>query len=191
MSLPPLTLEEANMFCGKAPTSVSNSLHLKLAGVKLPHFEEHYVDHSPGGCPVSIEVDMIFNRLQCNFTILGYDESVYETIRAWSDNQNWFFFYGLLRDQLTGGYLRVEAIIKGRLGKVEPHAWERGQLFYTESEIRSIIAYKLLVGGYVVYDWNFELNRLQVGAVADPSPPDIVVTIPADGTPVTNPTNQV
>lgn len=173
MSIPavvPLTLEVANLFCGKSPTDVSYSLHLKLAGIKLPFFEEHYVDHRPGGCPVALEVDMIFNRLQCTFSILGYDGSVYETIRAWSDDQNWFFFYGLLRDQQTGGFHKVEAQIKGRLGKVEPHEWEHGQLFYTEGEIRGVIGYKLLISGDVVYDWNFEQNRLQIGNVSQSYP---------------------
>lgn len=167
MSLPPLVLEGANLFCGKPPTDVSTSLHLKLAGVKLPFFEEHYVDHRPGGCPVALEIDMVFNRLQCNFTILGYDSSVYETIRAWSEDQNWFFFYGILRDQLTGGFIKVEAQIKGRLGKVEPQEWERGRLFYTDGEIRSIIGYKLSVGGATVYEWDFDRNSLQIGLVSD------------------------
>lgn len=162
--IPPLTLEAANLFCGKAAADSSASLHLKLAGVKLPHFEEFYVDHRPGGCPVSIEIDMIFNRLQCDFTILGFDDTVYETIRAWSEDQNWFFFYGLLRDQLSGGLTKVEARIRGRLGKVEPHEWSRGQLFYTEGEIRSIIGYVLIIGGVTVYDWDFENNRLQIGS---------------------------
>ena len=62
-----LSLEAANMFCGKEANDLSNSLHLKLTEVNLPSIEENYSDHRGLGAPVAIEIDTVINRLECTF----------------------------------------------------------------------------------------------------------------------------
>ena len=164
MPIHPMTLEMANMFCGSGPEDTRKSLHLKLADVKLPHFEEFYIDHRAGGAPVAIEIDVIYNKLTCEFTILGFDADVMATQRAWSATQNNFHFFGLLRDPHTGSAYKVEALIKGRLGKVEYPPWKRGDMFVTTCAIRGIIAYNLAIVDRQIYSWDFMNNTLKIGS---------------------------
>lgn len=169
MSTSLFTLESANMYCGLEPAPNSTSMHLKLSEVKLPHFEEFYIDHRPGGAPVAIEVDMIYTKLDCNFVIAGFDYHIYTSMRAWSISQNYFFIYGLLRDRLTSGYHQLRAILKGRLGNVEGQPWRRGDVYHTACSIRAITQYELTLIDPVkntsveIYNYNFDNNVLAIG----------------------------
>lgn len=154
------TLEAANLFCG----ATGQSNHLRLANVKLPDVEEVYVDHRPGGAPVAIEVDVMIQRLECDFTLVGWNPEIDALLNAWQDGQNQFWFFGAIRDRVIipdGGTTNVfQAIAKmtGRLGKSQPGQWQRGALGEFSYSIRGIIAYRLTVAGSIVYDWDFFNN---------------------------------
>ena len=160
----PLTMEAANMFCGNDTTSQ----HLRLMNIRLPSLQEQYVDHRPGGAPVAIEVDVIVQRLQCDFTLVGWTQSIMELIYAWSSGQQRFYIHGALRDHNTSRVLHGSAEIFGRLGRVEQASWQRGGLDHCDYSIHAIYHYKLTLGGLtdpnpeVIYNWNFFQNELSI-----------------------------
>lgn len=155
----PLTLEAANIFCG----AVGDSNHLRLTNVKLPGYEEAYLDHKPGGSPIAIEVDVGANRLQCDFTLVGWTPEVDALIGSWQAGTNQFFFFGALRDRLTAQVLQVQANMTGRLGKATVNEWQRGSVNSTAYSIRGLIAYKLMISGLgTMIDWSFFGNTLSL-----------------------------
>lgn len=155
----PITLEAANIFCG----AVGDSNHLRLMNIKLPGYEEAYVDHKPGGAPIAIEVDVQVNRLQCDFSLVGWTPEVDALIGSWQSGTNQFYFFGALRDRLTTQVLQAQANITGRLGKATVNDYQRGAVNNTSYSIRGIIAYKLMISGIgTMIDWDFFNNTLSL-----------------------------
>lgn len=158
---PLLSFEAANIFCG----AEGDTNHLRLTNVRLPGYEEIYLDHKPGGAPIAIEVDILMNKLQCDFTLAGWTPQVDALIGSWQGGSNLFYLFGALRDRVTGEVLQAQANIFGRLGKVTNSYWQRGQIGSTVYSIRSIIAYKLTISNFgTMIDWDFFNNTL---ALAD------------------------
>jgi phage tail tube protein FII len=160
MAYPLLTLEAANLFCGTVPENVTASNHLTLAELKLPAMEEQYVDHRPGGSPVAIEVDTIFARPECTFTLAGWSEQVPSLLAAWSDQQNTFFAYCVLRDRSSGAPIQAIATMTGRLGRADPQNWRRGDLHHWAYAIRGITMYELQIDQNILIQWEFFNNTL-------------------------------
>lgn len=157
------TMESANLVCGDtgSDNAPGKSTHLVLSELKLPGFEENYVDFIPGGAPVAIEIDTHFNRLESNFNLQGWQPEVMG-IMAQSDIQlQSFTAYGLIRDRRTGEALQSVAYMRGRLGRVNPTAFRKGDLQMFEYSIRSIVHYELSMSVAVntqpvsIYYWDF------------------------------------
>lgn len=163
MSNTVLTMDAANMFVGASPTDSNASLNLKITEVKLPAFDEGYVDHRALGAPLAIEINTIFNRLESSFQILGIDISVYTKLAPIQDIDQWFFIYGLLKDKLTGEQSQASAVMKGRLSRVDPQLYRRNDTLHTNFAIRGITQYDLTVAGTPIYRWDFFANSLIVG----------------------------
>jgi hypothetical protein len=161
MTTQPLTLEAASIFCGAR--SAENSNHLRLMNVKLPGYEESYIDHKPGGAPIGIEVDVLVNKLQCDFSLIGWTPEVDALIGSWQTGTNAFYVFGALRDRLSGNVLQAQATITGRLGKAAINEWQRGAVGNSSYSIRGVIAYKLVIAGYgTMIDWSFFNNTLSL-----------------------------
>lgn len=154
----PLTLEAANIFCGTA----GDPNHLRLINVRLPGYEEVYVDHKAGGAPLAIEIDVQVNKLQCDFTLAGWTPKVDTLIGSWQGGSNRFMFFGALRDRLGGGVLQAQAIMTGRLGKASFNEWQRGNVNSFAYSVRGIIAYRLIVAGTTIIDWDFFTNEISL-----------------------------
>jgi P2 family phage contractile tail tube protein len=159
-----LTLDQANMFCGREPTDVNNGLYLELTEVKLPAMNEQYVDHRAGGVPVAIEIDTMFAKLESTFQLIGWNPNVATLVASWRAEQNVFWIYGLLRDRLTAEAMRVTAKMRGRLGLADPQNWNRSGAQHFNYAIKGIIAYDLVVGNSSIYSWDFFSNRFVVGS---------------------------
>src|ERR1700733_12698425 len=102
-TFPLLTMEAANIFCGvQAPSDPTQSNHLRLTDVKLPGMDEQYVDHRAAGAPVAIEIDTVFARLECTFTLAGWSTDVAALVAQWGSTNNQFWIFGALRDRVTG-----------------------------------------------------------------------------------------
>jgi phage tail tube protein FII len=154
-----LTLEAANIFCGAG----GDPNHLRLTNVKLPGYEEVYIDHKPGGAPIGIEVDVLVNKLQCDFTLAGWTPKVDALIGSWQNGTNQFMIFGALRDRLTGDVLQAQATITGRLGKAGANEWQRGTVGSFAYSVRGIIKYKLVITNVgTMIDWDFFQNTLSM-----------------------------
>lgn len=157
------TLEDANMFCGVGPSDNTASNHLVLTEVKLPGLDMQYVDHRGGGAPVAIEVSTVVARLECTFVCVGFQPQIMELIGSWADTQNWFWIYGVIRDQTNGTAAQVAAAIKGQLGRADPQNYRRGDLMHTNYAIRGIQHYELNIAGANIYLWDYMSNTRIIG----------------------------
>lgn len=175
MPNPVYVMEAANLFCGSEATDDANSNHLVLEQLKLPGMQEQYVDHRPGGSPVSIEIDTIIQRPECTFVLLGWTTQVATLLASWQSGQNAFTAYGVVRDRTTGDAMQAMAQITGRLGIADPQNFRRGEAMTWNYAIRSIIHYGLwLADGTgpvstnaspqdAIWYWDFPTNTFLVG----------------------------
>src|SRR5215210_7098655 len=92
-------LEHVNLMCSDAGHGRSPGIPtlLQLAELKLPTFEENFVDHRAGGAPVGIEVDTQLNRLECTFNLAGFQYEVAQLLGPSNILQRRFTGYGLIR----------------------------------------------------------------------------------------------
>jgi phage tail tube protein FII len=169
-----LTLDQANMFCGREPGDVNNGLYLELTEVKLPAMNEQYIDHRAGGTPIAIEIDTMFAKLEATFQLLGWNVNTATMIGTWMAEQNVFWVYGLLRDRMTGQPSRVTAKMRGRLGLADPQNWSRSGAQHWNYAIKGIIAYDLVVNKTPIYSWDFFANKLVIGPVAGNTPQQFI-----------------
>jgi len=158
-------MKKANLFCGKEAADESNSNHLVLAELKLPTMEEQYVDHRPGGGPITIEIDLMVNRLEATFSLVGWSPQVAELFNSWVADDNWFTAYGYVQDQITGEASQGIALFRGRLGRAEPVNWRPGDLQHWNYSIRSILHYELVLADESLYLYDFANNTFLVGGV--------------------------
>jgi phage tail tube protein FII len=158
-----LTLEKANMFCGREPTDTNAGLYLELTEFKLPAMNEQYVDHRAAGTPIGIEVDTQFAKMEATFQLMGWNAQVATLIASWIAEQNVFWVYGLLRDRMTAATSRVTAKMRGRLGLADPQNWNLGAAQHWNYGIKGITLYQLSIGVTPIYDWSFFENRFIVG----------------------------
>ena len=166
-------MEGANLICGSggAGTAPGFSTHLVLSELKLPGFEENYVDHTPGGAPVGIEVPSHINKLEATFNLAGWDPMIMSFMGQNDPFYHTFTAYGLIRDRRTSEALQAMAVMQGRLGRVNPAAFSRGTLMHHEYSIKSIVHYSLVMeldkgsGMFPIYEWDFFTSDFIVGNV--------------------------
>jgi uncharacterized protein len=172
------TMESANLICGDAGqrTAPGISTHLVLSELKLPALEENYVDHTPGGAPIGIEIPTHMNKLEATFNLAGWDPDVMVFIgQEQQDRYQRFTAYGLIRNRRTSEALQAVAIMQGRLGRVNPTAFSKGTLMAHEFSIKSIVHYELWMqetsqsnasgwSAKEIYWWDFFTSVRRVGA---------------------------
>jgi phage tail tube protein FII len=177
------TLESANLICGDARspaaggegtarTSPGISTHLVLQELKLPAWEENYQDLAPGGAPVAIEIPMHMNKLEATFNLAGWDPSIMIYVGQNSPACQRFTAYGLIRDRRTSLAHQAVAVIEGRMGRVNPAAFSKGNLMHHEYSIKSIVHYELWMqteSGDArpneIYWWDFFTSQMRFGRV--------------------------
>jgi phage tail tube protein FII len=173
-----LTLDQANMFCGREPTDVNNGLYLELTEFKLPAMNNQFVDHRAAGVPISMEVDTIFAKLESTFQLIGWNVQTATLIASWMAEQNVFWIYGLARDRMTGESSRVTAKMRGTLGLADPQNWNRSGAQHWNYAIKGIVAYDLVVGNTSIYSWDFFANRFVVGTWDRNADTNAILNIP-------------
>lgn len=165
-----LTMEAANLICGDLGAEVApgSSTHLQLAELKLPGFEENYVDFLPGGTMVGIEIPTHFNRLEGAFNLNGWQPEVMGILAQSDVNMQRFTAYGLIRNRRTGEANQAVGVMEGRMGRVNPTAYRKGDLQMFEFSIRSIVFYHLMMQENVdaqlqtIYRWDFFSGEFSV-----------------------------
>jgi phage tail tube protein FII len=167
------TMESANIICGDvvgaAGPMPGESTHLVLSELKLPTIEENYVDHTPGGAMVGIEIPSHINKLEATFNLAGWDPEIMAFIGRNDPYYQRFTAYGLIRDRRSSEALQSVARIEGRLGRVNPTAFSKGNLQHHEYSIKSIVSYSLWMqlepgndAPTEIYYWDFFTSRLRV-----------------------------
>ena len=170
-------MESANLICGDTRSAIPGgvsapgiSTHLVLQELKLPTMEENFVDHAPGGAPLAIEVPTHMNKLEATFNLAGWDPLLMSYIGQNDPYHQRFTAYGLIRDRRTSKALQAMAVIEGRLGRVNPTAFSKGNLMAHEYSIKSIVSYKLTMQltengqtPFLIYHWDFFTSKRIVG----------------------------
>jgi phage tail tube protein FII len=167
-------MESANLICGDLASDGKKhpgaSTHLVLQELKLPAMEENYVDHAPAGAPVAIEVPTHINRLEATFNLAGWDPTIMKYIAREDSWFQKFTAYGLIRDRRSAAALKATAVISGRLGRVNPTAFSKGNLMAHEYSIRSITSYELTMeldpnshSKDIIYKWDFFTSTFKTG----------------------------
>ena len=165
MPNPVWVMEDANLFCGVGPTDNVASNHLILTELKLPGLDMQFVDHRAGGAPVAIEISTVIARLEATFVCLGMTPQIMQLIGSWAKTMNWFWAYGVIRDQSTGEAAQAAAAIQGQLGRADPQNYRRGDVMHTNYAIRGIQHYELNIAGDNVYLWDFQTNTRIIGNI--------------------------
>jgi P2 family phage contractile tail tube protein len=156
-------MESANLFCGDDDPTSSN--HLVLQEIKLPGLEENYADHAPTGAPIAIEIDTHMIRLEATFNLAGWQTQVMTLIGESNKQRQKFTIYGLIRDRRTGEALESIALLEGRLGRVNPTNFRKGDLQSHEFSIRGITHYELTIEDEEIYAWDFFTSTRRIGGV--------------------------
>jgi phage tail tube protein FII len=167
------TMESANLLCGDLGTSSAPgiSTHLVLQELKLPGLEENFVDHTPAGAPIGIEVPTHMNKLECTFNLAGWTPKIMGFIGQNARNYQRFTAYGLIRDRRTSEALQATAVLEGRVGRVNPTAFRKGDLMAHEYSIRNITHYELYMQlqpdtePLEIYFWDFFTSTRRIDGI--------------------------
>ncbi len=146
-------LESVNLFCGDHDPTKSK--HLTIAELKLPDLQEMYADHHAGGAMVATEFAVGIQKLEPTFKLNGYDPDLLTEFGLGTRHKNKFTAYGVIRDQRSGRAIESKAVIEGRLGKVAPDAFSRGEMQGHEYAINSVVHYELWFDGSPKIEWDF------------------------------------
>lgn len=172
-------MEAANLIAGLAGENnqPGESTHISILGLKLPALEENYADHYPGGAQIGIEIPMYVNKLESTFNLAGWQPNIMKMMGASAIQNQWFTAYGLIRERRTGVALPAMAKMQGRLGRVNPTEYRKGDVMQHEYAIRSIVHYELymksdpndknrmITDADTIYWWDFFSSEYWVGDV--------------------------
>lgn len=146
-------MEGANLFCGDEDPTASK--HLTLSELQLPTLQEMTQDHHPGGSPVQVEVALGIQKLEAGFKLAGWDPQLLAQFGLGARARKKFTAYGAIRNKREGTMIEARSVFEGRLGKVSPEAFQRGELMGYEYAIMEILHYELHYDGEEKYYWDF------------------------------------
>ena len=133
--------EAANLFVGtEDPTK---SKHLQIISLKLPALEEILQDHHAGGARVQIEIEVGIKKLEPTFKLAGIDPDLLVQFGLGSKARKSFTAYSVIRDKRTGQAIEGKAVMEGRLSKIAPDEFKRGDLVGNDYAINELTHYEL------------------------------------------------
>jgi P2 family phage contractile tail tube protein len=156
-------MEAANLFCGEHDPE--NSKHLTLEELKLPDLQEILVDHNPGGGKIGVEFAVGVQKLEPSFKLKGWDIGLLRTFGLGTPGRKTFTAYGVIRDKRTGKAIEAKAIIEGRLSKIAPEAFQRGEAMGHDYAVNEVLHYELFFDGKEELYWDFFTNTVRLGGV--------------------------
>jgi len=174
------TMEAVNLVCGDIGDEAQPGLstYLSIQEIKLPGLEENYVDYLPGGAPVAIEINTHVNRLEATFSLAGWQPNIMRLIGRSARAVQRYTMYGVIRDQRSGRALKAMALLWGRMGRVNPTNYRKGDLMAHEYSIRGITHYELSMQSgptagntepsntlQNIYYWDFFAQEFRVGEI--------------------------
>lgn len=166
----------ANLYVGDHDPEKSK--HLTLDELALPSLEEIGVDHHPGGAKIGTEFTVGVQKLEPTFKLNGWDPDAMAQFGLGSRHRNRFTAYGEITEQRTGRAIEAVAVLEGRLGKVEPDAFKRGELQGHEYAIKSVTHYSLIFDGKEIYYWDFFTSKWRVNGADENADTNRILRIP-------------
>jgi len=160
-------MEAANLFCGDHDPA--NSKHLTIEELKLPDLQEILVDHQPGGGRVGVEFAVGVEKLEPTFKLKGWDIGLLRQFGLGVRQRQTFTAYGVIRDKRTGRAIEGKAIMEGRLSRIAPDAFQRGESMAHEYAINEVLHYEIHFDGREELYWDYFTNTIRIGGV-DPEP---------------------
>ena len=145
--------EMANLYAGDADPT--DSKYLAIEEVKLPDLQGIFADHNPGGSPVAINVQVGVEKLEPTFKLKGFDPALLAQFGYGSSRRERFTIYAVMRDLRTGEAQEGKALIEGRLGRIAPDAWKRGEMASQDYAIHEVVHYEVFFGGQEILYWDF------------------------------------
>jgi phage tail tube protein FII len=157
-------LEAANLFCGA--DDESSSKHLTIRDLKLPTLEEKTVELHPGGSMFAVQIGALgFNALAATFRLVGFDPAMLRLFGLSSVLTRRYTAYGVVRDKISGQPKQVKAIMDGRLQRMEPDAFNRGEVRGDSYNISEIMHYELWFDRAEEFFFDFPTISWRVGGV--------------------------
>ena len=169
-------MEAANLFCGD--DDPTGSKHLTLTELQLPNLQEMYQDHHPGGSRVQIEVSVGIEKLEASFKLAGWDPDLLTQFGLGANARRKFTAYGVIRDKRQGTAIEAKAIMEGRLGRVNPGAFQRGELQSYDYAINEILHYELFFGGAEKFYWDLFTSDWRVDGASQNADERSILRIP-------------
>jgi phage tail tube protein FII len=186
-------LEAVNLICGDTGGGSQPGFptHLQIQEIKLPGLQEAFVDHNAGGARVGIEIPTHLNKLEMTFNLLGWNPDIMGMIGRSARADQRYTCYGLIRDRRTGAALQMRAYAEGRLGRVNPANFRRGDAHHHEYSVNAIIHYELYMQEQAVagaagvdtalreiYYWDYFEDIVRVNAVDTAAEERLILAIP-------------
>ena len=172
-------MEAANLFCGDHDPTASK--HLTLTELKLPELQGIYAEHHAGGSFLQTEFEVGAQKLEPTFKLGGLDPDLLTQFGLGSRVRHTFSAYGVVRDKRTGRAIESKAIIEGRLGKVAPDAYQRGELMGHEYAINEVVHYELWFDEKEILFWDFFTNAWRAGGNDENADLNRILRIPTNG----------
>lgn len=154
-------MEAANLFAGDHDQV--NSKHLTIEELKLPDLQEVLVDHQPGGGKVGVEFAVGMEKLEPTFKLKGWDIALMRQFGLGSPLRRTFTAYGVVRDKRSGRGIEAKAIMEGRLSRIAPDAFQRGEAMAHEYAINEVLHYEIHFDGQEELYWDFFTNTVRLG----------------------------
>lgn len=158
-------MEAVNLYAGDHDPIASK--HLTLQELKLPAMQAIFSDHHPGGSFFGTEVQVGAEKLELGFKLGGVDPDLFKSfgLMSPSPERKRYTAYGYIIDMRTGAELESIAVFEGRLGKVEPDAWQRGEFLGCDYAVNSVTHYSLKIGTEELWAWDLFEARWDVAGV--------------------------
>lgn len=145
--------ESVNLFCDDADPSKSK--YLTISSHKLPSFNEKMQDHHAGGSLVEVDIALGISKLESAFKLKGWDPDLLSAFGLGRRGRRMFTSRGLIRDKRTNRAIESKAIIEGRLTKIDPEEFSRGEFAGYDYSIAEIMHYELYFDGKEKIFWDF------------------------------------
>jgi P2 family phage contractile tail tube protein len=156
-------MEAVSLFCGDEDPTAGK--HLSIQELKLPDMNETFADHTPGGGRVGIEVPVGIEKFEAPFKLTGFDPQVMSQFGLHTKVAQNYTAYGSVINRRTGAAIEAKALMEGRLGKVSPEAFKKGDLHGFDYAINGITHYELHFDGVEKFYFDFFTNAWRVDGV--------------------------
>lgn len=135
-----------------------------LDSVQLPDLEEMNEAHHAGGSLFEVEWgNMGMKALTPSFKLKGWDPQV---LGLWGQKKRrpWTI-YGNVIDKVSEDEVEVRAVIRARLSKISPEAFERGKAMGHDHSLHEVVQYQLYFAEKEKIYWDFFACTFRIDGV--------------------------